>query len=107
MNGVLGMTELLLEMNLTKEQRECVEIIHRSGETLLTILNDILDFSKIEAGRLELETIDFNLQEAIEDVITLFAPVQQPNNLNWSVSSRSEDWKFKAICTGCAKYFPI
>lgn len=74
MNGVLGMTELLLEMNLTKEQRECVEIIHRSGETLLMILNDILDFSKIEAGRLELETIDFNLQEAIEDVITLFAP---------------------------------
>lgn len=74
MNGVLGMTELLLEMSLTKEQRECVEIIHRSGETLLTILNDILDFSKIEAGRLELETVDFNLQEAIEDVITLFAP---------------------------------
>ncbi len=74
MNGVLGMTELLLEMELTKEQRECVEIIHRSGETLLTILNDILDFSKIEAGRLELENIDFNLQETIEDVITLFAP---------------------------------
>jgi len=47
-------------------QRECVEILRSSGESLLALINDILDFSKIEAGRLELESIDFNIQGVIE-----------------------------------------
>ena len=66
MNGVIGMTELLLSTNLTKDQQEYAQIIQQSGESLLSIINDILDFSKIEAGRVEMEYVDFNLQQLIE-----------------------------------------
>ena len=69
MNGVIGMTGLLLDTPLTAAQREYAETIRRSGEALLDIINDILDFSKIEAGKLDLERIDFDLREAIEDVL--------------------------------------
>ena len=73
MNGVLGMAELMLNTNLTEKQRRFVETIHKSGETLLTIINDILDFSKIEAGHLELESLDFNLHKAAEDIVELYS----------------------------------
>ena len=71
MNGVLGMAQVLEGTVLTPAQTECVEIITRSGEALLTIINDILDFSKIEAGKLEFESEPFDLLEAAEDVIAL------------------------------------
>lgn len=71
MNGVLGMTELLEATELNKEQREYVLTILKSGELLLTILNDILDFSKLEAGKVELETISFNLEHMLYDVLQL------------------------------------
>ena len=74
MNGVLGLTELLLETSLNQEQRPFVETVRSSGETLLSIINDILDFSKIEAGKLETETLDFDLYQAVEDVVQLLAP---------------------------------
>ena len=73
MNGVIGMTGLLLDTKLDTEQREFVETIRASGDSLLTIINDILDFSKIEAGRLELETHEFELRPCVEDALELLA----------------------------------
>ncbi|HSX82113.1 MAG TPA: response regulator, partial [Candidatus Saccharimonadia bacterium] len=73
MNGVIGMTGLLLDTPLTTEQSEYADTIRKSGEALLAIINDILDFSKIEAGKMDLECIDFDLREAIEDVLELLA----------------------------------
>src|SRR6266511_1345463 len=74
MNGVIAMTGLLLESELTGEQRELVETIRNSGDALLTIINDILDFSKIESGKLELEKQPFEIRTCIEDSLDLLAP---------------------------------
>src|SRR4051812_22899162 len=73
MNGVLGMTELLLETGLSGTQRKYAETVQRSGKTLLGIINDLLDFSKIEAGKLELEHADMDLRRIIEDIVELLA----------------------------------
>jgi signal transduction histidine kinase/CheY-like chemotaxis protein/HPt (histidine-containing phosphotransfer) domain-containing protein len=71
MNGVLGLAELLLDSDLTAEQRDFVETINSSGDALLTIINDILDFSKIEANKMHLEIIDFDVRKAVMDTIAL------------------------------------
>src|SRR6266536_228985 len=73
MNGVIAMTGLLLESELTGEQRELVETIRNSGDALLTIINDILDFSKIESGKLELEKHPFEVRTCVEDSLDLLA----------------------------------
>jgi signal transduction histidine kinase/chemotaxis response regulator CheB len=68
MNGIIGMTELTLETELTGDQREMLQTVRSSAESLLSILNDILDFSKIEADRLEMETVRFALGELLDEV---------------------------------------
>jgi two-component system, sensor histidine kinase and response regulator len=74
LNGVIGMTELLLHTELTGEQRNYAQTAASSGEALLGVIDDILDFSKIEAGKLELDTHDFDLREAVEDTSEMLAP---------------------------------
>jgi signal transduction histidine kinase/DNA-binding response OmpR family regulator/HPt (histidine-containing phosphotransfer) domain-containing protein len=66
MNAIIGMSQLALDTNLDKRQRNYVEKVRRAGENLLGIINDILDFSKIEAGKLTMETVDFRLEDVMD-----------------------------------------
>jgi len=86
MNAILGLTGLLLNSPLETRQREFLEIVRNSGETLLTILNDILDFSKIESGKLELEQAPFDIRRCIEDALDLFAVRAAEKQLDLSYS---------------------
>jgi len=69
MNAIIGMTELLLDSDLSRQQREYLEVIGQSGESLLSILNDILDFSKIEAGKFTLDQAVFDIHENVGDTM--------------------------------------
>jgi len=71
--GVIGMAELILDSELTSEQRDFAENIQRSANGLLTVINDILDFSKVESGRLDVEEVQFNLSVVIRDVNKMVA----------------------------------
>ena len=73
MNGVIGTLQLLEDTTLNSEQKEFVVIAHKSADALLAILNDILDLSKIEAGKLNFENINFNLNQIINDIVTLYS----------------------------------
>ncbi len=83
MNGILGMAELLNDTELDAQQKEQVEIILSSAESLLTILNDILDFSKIEAGKLEMEETVFDLKRLLERTLALLAVKVQEKGLEF------------------------
>ena len=84
MNGVIGMTALLATTDLAAEQRDYVDTIHTSGDSLLTIINDILDFSKIESGQLEIERHPFNLSVCIREVLDLLTPRAREKKLGLS-----------------------
>ncbi len=81
MNGVLGMANLLLQTDLTDEQKEYAQVIRNSGDSLLVVINDILDFSKIESGKVELDYDEFYLRTCIEEVLDLHASNAESKNL--------------------------
>ena len=74
LSGIIGFSKILLKSELEQRQREAIETIHNSANSLLAIINDILDFSKLEAGKLVLDTAPVNLREVVEDTMQLLAP---------------------------------
>ena len=83
MNGVIGMTDFLLSTNLDEEQREYAESARNSANSLLTVLNDILDVSKIEAGKLQVESIPFDLEQTVNEVVSVFDLRARSENLEF------------------------
>ncbi|MGH9359236.1 MAG: response regulator, partial [Terriglobia bacterium] len=73
MNGILGMTELALETNLTGEQREYLDLVKASTQSLLAVINDVLDFSKIEANKLDIDPIEFKLRDSLAETMKSIA----------------------------------
>jgi PAS domain S-box-containing protein len=86
LNGVLGMAQAMAADVLSPRQRERLDIVRRSGETLLAILNDVLDLSKIEAGMLELEQVDFDLAEVAGSAHAAFAAVAAAKGLDFDLT---------------------
>ncbi|UQZ35548.1 hybrid sensor histidine kinase/response regulator [Paenibacillus sp. PK3_47] len=85
LNGIIGMSDLLLTSGLPDEYADMAEIIHTSGNALLSIINHILDFSKIESGKMELEEVPFSLQQCLAETVNLFTARIRGQNLEIAV----------------------
>ncbi|WNO09340.1 response regulator [Teredinibacter sp. KSP-S5-2] len=81
MNGVVGMVEMLRDTPLNDNQKHYLDVIRRSSDSLMSIINDILDYSKIEAGRMNLEKVEFSLEELINDALQLFGGSNKKQNI--------------------------
>ena len=93
MNAIIGMTELVLDTELADAQREYLEMVRESGNSLLGLLNDILDFSKIEAGKLTLERVEFELRKTLDECLKSmrFRASQKHLELQWQVAADTPD----------------
>ncbi|KAK6363015.1 hypothetical protein TWF730_000464 [Orbilia blumenaviensis] len=91
--GVLGMSEILLDTELTEEQQEYAENIQRSANALLTVINDILDFSKVESGRLDVEEVQFSLALVLSDVIRMMGIHAEKKRLHF-ITDIADDIKY-------------
>ncbi len=94
MNGIMGMTELVLDSELQSEQREFLQIVKNSAESLLCIINNILDFSKLEARKVTLDEADFELEPEIGETIrSLAVPAHEKGlELTYQVASGVSHW---------------
>jgi signal transduction histidine kinase len=89
MNGIIGMSAVVLDTQLTSEQRECLDTVKSCADSLLHLLNELLDFSKAESGNMELERIAFPLRPLMEDVVKplAFAAAAKNIGLHWNVTA--------------------
>lgn len=94
MSGVMGMVKLLLDSNITKQQRDYAITIKESGEAMLGLLNDILDFEKIQRGKMDLENISFDLHRMIQGVITLMSGHAAEKNITLSARMDEDTPRF-------------
>jgi two-component system sensor histidine kinase/response regulator len=85
MNAIIGMAHLALRTELTSQQRDYIEKLHGAGISLMGIINDILDFSKIEAGKLNIERVDFNLDDVLANVLTVTSANAQGRDLEYLI----------------------
>jgi PAS domain S-box-containing protein len=93
MNGILGFSELALQTDLTRDQRDYLETVESSARSLLRIINDVLDFSKMEADRLDLESLPFSLRECVDSAagVVLASAGQKQLHFSWNVSPGTPD----------------
>jgi len=94
LNGIIGVTEIISHMDLSKEQKKYLNIIQISSNSLITIINDILDFSKIESKQVELENIKFNLYDEINEIIKILSYAAKDSYLDLIVNIENDVPKF-------------